>query len=213
MSCTKHLQLNCIAVTETWLPEAFSSESVKIQGYSFQNQPRSSSYSSSNHTLANIQEQQHGGVGMYSLDSLPYEVITVPHLILECLVYNYTTSRILIAVIYRPPSYPMSQFKDNLTKLIDWLDPMSTTVAVIGDFNDNIFKSSSISNFMAGKGYIQHVTQATTEKGTLIDHIYIKTTGYDIETVVSPTYFSDHEGITCSFTSWLLDRDIGLEQL
>ena len=86
VSCTKHLQFNCIAVTVTWLPEAFSSESVKIHGYSFQNQPRTLSYSHSNHTLANIQEQQHGGVGMYSIDSLPNEVIKVPHLSLECLV-------------------------------------------------------------------------------------------------------------------------------
>ena len=206
VSCTKQWQLNCIAVTETWLPEAFSSESVKMHGYSFQNQPRSSSYSSSKHTLANIQQQQHGGVGMYSLDGLPYEVIQVPHLSLECLVYNYTTSRIVIAVIYRPPSYPMSDFKDNLTKLIQWLDPISTTVAVVGDFNDNIYKSSNICNFMADKGYFQHVTKATTEKGTLIDHIYIKTTCYDIQTEVLPTYFSDHEGIVCSFTSRLLDR-------
>ena len=206
VSCTKQLQLNCIAVTETWLPEAFSSDSVKMHGYSFQNQARSSSYSSSKHTLANIQQQQHGGVGMYSLDSLPYEVIQVPHLSLECLVYNYTTSRIVIAVIYRPPSYPMSDFKDNLTKLIQWLDPISTTVAVVGDFNDNIYKSSNICNFMADKGYFQHVTKATTEKGTLIDHIYIKTTCYDIQTEVLPTYFSDHEGIVCSFTSRLLDR-------
>ncbi len=49
-------------------------------------------------------------------------------------------------------------------------------------------------------GFHQHVTQETTEKGTLIDHVYVKTTRFDVECAVMPTYFSDHEGILCSFS-------------
>ena len=39
---------------------------------------------------------------------------------------------------------------------------------------------------MTDKGYIQDVSQPTTGKGTLIDHVYIKTTQYDTQTIVLP---------------------------
>lgn len=106
--CTQHLQPNCIAVTETWLPDNISFETVQMNGYSFQSHPRSLYYSSSNPTLIEIQAQQHCGVGIYTSDNLAHNVVQVPNVNLECLVCNYTTHNILIAVIYRPPSYPMS---------------------------------------------------------------------------------------------------------
>ena len=146
-----------------------------------------------------LQGQQHGGVGLYSADNLAYNIIKVPHVNLECLIYNCVECSILISVIYRPPSYPMSLFKEHLGKLLDWLDPKSNTIAVMGDFNDDILKSSNICRFLTDKGYVQHVTQPTTEKGTLIDHVYVKSTHYEIESVVLPTYFSDHEAVVCSF--------------
>ena len=37
-SCTQHLQLNCIAVTETWLPAA-ATEAVNIEGFTFHSRP------------------------------------------------------------------------------------------------------------------------------------------------------------------------------
>lgn len=43
------------------------------------------------------------------------------------------------------------------------------------------------------------MTQPTTERGTLIDHVYVKTTQYQVQSVVWPAYFSDHEGILCVF--------------
>ena len=71
----------------------------------------------------------------------------------------------------------------------------------MGHFNDDILKSSSMANFMRNKGFVQFVNQPTTISGTLIDHVYVKTTHYFVESLVLPTYFSDHEGIMCTFTS------------
>ena len=205
--CTQHLQLNCIAVTETWLPAGSSLETVRLDGYAFHNHPRSLSYDGSNSLFKEIQDQQHGGVGMYSADNLAYSIIQVPTVNLECLVYHCTTYDISMAVLYRPPTYTMTLFKENLDKVLDWLNHQSTTIAVMGDFNDNILKSSTVCKFMIDKGFIQTVKQATTENGTLIDHVYIKTSQYDVECVVVPTYFSDHEGILCSFTSRRLEHE------
>ncbi|XP_073681626.1 uncharacterized protein [Garra rufa] len=118
----QNLQPNCIAITETWLPDNISFETVKIDGYSFHSHPRSLGYTYSNPTLCAIKDQQHGGVGMYTTDNLAHNVVQVPNVNLECLVCNYTTYNILIAVIYRPPSYPMSLFKENLGKLLDFVE-------------------------------------------------------------------------------------------
>ena len=93
----------------------------------------------------------------------------------------------------------MTLFKEHVAKLIDWLDPKANTIAVMGDFNDDILKSSSISKLLTNKGYVQLVTEATTERGTLIDHVYVKSTDYVVDAVVRPMYFSDHEGIVCCF--------------
>lgn len=200
VSCTQHLQPNCIAVTETWLTAQSSLDSVQIDGYAFHSRPRGLCYSSSNPKLLELQDLEHGGVGLYIVGNLDCSILQAPDLNLECLVCLCSKFNIVMAVIYRPPCYPKSLFKQNLGKLLDWLYLISDTVVVMGDFNENVLKKSSICKFMGQKGCHQHVTQETTEKGTLIDHVYVKTAQYDVECAVMPTYFSDHEGILCSFS-------------
>ncbi|XP_044221305.1 uncharacterized protein LOC122991901 isoform X4 [Thunnus albacares] len=199
VSCTQHLQPHCIAVTETWLTAQTSLNSVQMCGYTFHSRPRSLCYTNSNPKLSELKNLQHGGVGLYCLDNLDYQILQVPNLNLECLVCLCINLNILMAVLYRPPSYPSSLFKHNVEKLLDWLNPISKTIVLMGDFNENILKESSICKFLSLKGFKQHVTQETTEKGTLIDHVYVKTTRYNVECAVMPAYFSDHEGILCSF--------------
>ncbi|XP_055084862.1 LOW QUALITY PROTEIN: uncharacterized protein LOC117386060, partial [Periophthalmus magnuspinnatus] len=197
--CTQHWQPNCIAVVETWLTVNSSFQTSHIEGFNFHSRPRSLSYQQSNHpALTSLLFQRHGGVGIYCEENLNYE-ITVRDFSLECLVNYFAEYKIIVSVIYRPPSYPMSLFKYNLDRLLNWLESHCATVAVTGDFNDDILKSSNLCNFMMEKGYVQYVTSPTTEKGTLIDHLYVKSTEYDIDSVVVPTYFSDHEGIVFSF--------------
>ncbi|XP_061923815.1 uncharacterized protein LOC133663392 isoform X1 [Entelurus aequoreus] len=199
MSCTQHLQPTCIAVTETWLTAQSSTDCVQIQGYTFHSRPRALCYSSNDVKLAEIRDLQHGGVGLYVVDNSDCEILQVPDLNLECLVCLSTKENILMAVIYRPPSYPNLLFKSNLVKLLDWVTPLSNTIVIMGDFNEDILKHSSISKLMGQNGFSQHVTQATTENGTLIDHVYVKTTQYAVDCAVLSTYFSDHEAILCAF--------------
>lgn len=70
----------------------------------------------------------------------------------------------------------------------------------VGDFNNDALKSQSLCSFMADKGYIQLVKEPTTEKGTLIDHVYVKNIeNFSVHTNVVPIYFSTHKGVFCSF--------------
>ena len=47
---------------------------------------------------------------------------------------------------------------------------------------------------MQHHGYKQCVTDATTENGTLIDHVYVRNIESVCATVI-PTYYSYHEGV------------------
>ncbi|XP_029954136.1 uncharacterized protein LOC115393324 isoform X3 [Salarias fasciatus] len=199
VSCTQHLQPTCIAVTETWLTEQSSLDGVQIDGYSFHSRPRALCYSSSHPKLLELQALEHGGVGLYKLADSDCDILQARDLDLECLVCLWNKFNMVMAVIYRPPRYPNSLFKHNLQRLLHWLNPISDTIVVMGDFNENILTGSSISKLMGSKGFDQLVTQASTEKGTLIDHVYVRSRRFDVECAVMPTYFSDHEGILCSF--------------
>uniref|UniRef100_A0A672GIF6 ATP-dependent DNA helicase n=2 Tax=Salarias fasciatus TaxID=181472 RepID=A0A672GIF6_SALFA len=199
VSCTQHLQPTCIAVTETWLTAHSSLDGVQIDGYSFHSRPRALCYSSSHPKLLELQALEHGGVGLYRPADSDCDILQAPDLDLECLVCLWNKFNIVMAVIYRPPRYPNSLFKQNLQRLLRWLNPISDTIVVMGDFNENILTGSSICKLMGSKGFDQLVTQASTEKGTLIDHIYVRSRQFAVECAVMPTYFSDHEGILCSF--------------
>ncbi|KAK7891183.1 hypothetical protein WMY93_023146 [Mugilogobius chulae] len=199
VSCTQSLQPDCIAVTETWLTSDTPLHTVDITGYNFHSQPRSLSYGNSKHpSIMTLKHQQHGGVGMYCAHNTDYHILTGPKCDLECLIYKNVHHHVVVAVLYRPPSYPMSVFKHNLETLVIWLHEQSPSIVVMGDLNEDFLKSSSICNLMSKYGYTQYVTSPTTEKGTLIDHFYGKSEEYDFVLEVVPTYFSDHQGIRCS---------------
>ena len=168
MSCTQHLQPNCIAVTETWLTAQSSLDHVQIDGYVFHNRPGGLCYSSFDPKLLELQGLEHGGVGLYSVGQLECNVLQAPDLNLECLVCLFPKFSLVMALIYRPPCYSKSLFLPNLGMLLDYLNAISDTIVVMGDFNEDLVKKSSISKFMGEKGFRQHVTQETTEKGTCL---------------------------------------------
>ncbi|XP_078790066.1 uncharacterized protein LOC105353590 isoform X2 [Oryzias latipes] len=200
--CTQQLQPNCIAVTETWLTPSSALEAVQMDGFSFHSRPRGLSYSGTNPALVGLKSQQHGGVGIYCTDGGDYQILEKPDLNLECVVYRSLALNLVLAVVYRPPSYPVVLFRSHLQDLVLWLEGQSESVVVMGDFNEDILKSSSIFNLMTDRGFRQHVTSPTTERGeTIIDHVYVKTSKFTVKAVVSQIYFSDHEGILCSFSA------------
>ncbi|XP_078795313.1 uncharacterized protein LOC144988623 isoform X2 [Oryzias latipes] len=200
--CTQQLQPNCIAVTETWLTPSSALEAVQMDGFSFHSRPRGLSYSGTNPALVGLKSQQHGGVGIYCTDGGDYQILDKPNLNLECVVYRSLALNLALAVVYRPPSYPVVLFRSHLQDLVLWLETQSESVVVMGDFNEDILKSSSIFNLMTDRGFRQHVTSPTTERGeTIIDHVYVKTSKFTVKAVVSQIYFSDHEGILCSFSA------------
>ena len=110
----------------------------------------------------------------------------------------------LIATVYRPPSYSLKQFLTNLKSLLDSLEIMDHhPIIVCGDFNENLLSSGThaIFELFESRGYAQLITAATTEKNTLLDHIFISRPQHCVQSGVLRTYHSYHNPVYCVITS------------
>ena len=116
---------------------------------------------------------------------------------LECSYFEIPHVNLIALIVYRPSSYKIDAFRQHLIQLVFDLDKHPGRKFIMGDFNENIFVSSTITKLLEQHGYSQNVRATTTEKGTLIDHVYCKDAG-DITVEVVPTYFCFHEAILIS---------------
>ena len=72
---------------------------------------------------------------------------------------------------------------------------------LMGDFNEDVLGKSDyrIRTLMSSLGYEQLVQSPTTDRGTLIDHIYYnRAREHSVILDVCDTYYSDHDTICCS---------------
>ena len=108
-----------------------------------------------------------------------------------------------ITCVYRPPSGSVQRFIKQTGQLVDEIQQVysSSSFIIAGDFNEDILQGSShISSFFSSIGFEQYTRSATRDSGTLLDHTYIKATGYSIRAFVSDTYYSDHDVVSVNFS-------------
>ena len=105
-----------------------------------------------------------------------------------------------IVVLYRSPNVPLQALTATLSTLLNYVLTANMPTLVLGDFNENILSqpSSSIVSLMSNHGYTQLVTSPTSNKATLIDHVYYNRPDSDTIVEVHDTYYSDHDAVYCS---------------
>ena len=72
---------------------------------------------------------------------------------------------------------------------------------IMGDFNEDLLSKpdSKLVELMAQCGYSQLVHTPTTDKGTIIDHVYCNSPAPECADIhVADVYYSDHDVILCS---------------
>ena len=110
----------------------------------------------------------------------------------------------LIAAIYRPPLYSLKQFLPNLCNLLDSLEILDHhPIIICGDFNEDLMpdnRSKPIFALFQSRGYTQLIRTATTEKNTLLDHIFISRPQHCLHSGVLQTYYSYHNPVYCVLT-------------
>ena len=57
---------------------------------------------------------------------------------------------------------------------------------------------------MSSHGYTQLVMQPTTNRATLIDHVYFSGEYNGVVVQVHDVYYSDHDAVYCSVPVWLM---------
>ncbi|XP_048834537.1 uncharacterized protein LOC125709770 [Brienomyrus brachyistius] len=196
----RYMEADIICLTETWLNSKEVTEDVQLPGFTYHGKPRHLAYDGSDALFAELKKQQHGGVGVYYKEHTNCTVTDVQCVNIECVQFSVGLLRTTVFVIYRPPSYNLAIFQKNLMQLITRLDSVEGGKIIMGDFNENLLAVSTIANFMEEHGYTQLVEEATTRKGTLIDHVYVKDiVTNSISVSVMPTYFSHHECVALHY--------------
>ena len=113
-----------------------------------------------------------------------------------------TDIHVQITLLYRPPSVPTATFVTVLTTIVAQMSLSNLPTIILGDFNEDLYDNthSCILDIMTNNGYTQLVQSSTTDRGTLIDHVYYNRPVLVNDTVVQvhDTYYSDHDTVYCS---------------
>ena len=99
----------------------------------------------------------------------------------------------LVVTLYRRPTPITSRVTDALINLLSFADHY-TNIVFVGDFNENLKSECPhrICTLFQDHGYTQLVSEITTTYGSILDHVYIRST-HSASAKVVPTYYSDHE--------------------
>ena len=146
-----------------------------------------------------------GGVGIYISNSLQAQMLScfqnvtdLEYIVVE-IIHPY---KAVIVTAYRPPQFSVSECIRYLKRLLDHLSEMSCDVIIIsGDLNEDQFsnRNKPLYNLFTEYGYQQLITSSTTEKGTLLDTIFVRDS--DVHKVkatgIIQTYYSYHDAVFC----------------
>ncbi len=107
--------------------------------------------------------------------------------------------------VYRSPTVPIrQQFLNFMSDELIRIGATDITTVVLGDFNILCPPGSQVETLMVSQGYTQLVQSATTDNGTLIDHVYLNRECTNVVMNVRDVYYSDHDAVYCSLPMGLL---------
>ena len=153
-----------------------------------------------------------GGVSLYVHSSLEYTVLSKMSIIteyLECVFIEVNArtmtqnKKIIVGIVYRPPSTNITTFTEHVMNIIDYLKVENKQYYIMGDFNINL---TNYGSHTETQDYIDAIfqhsfiplinkpTRITTTTATVIDNIYsndILGTNYQTHGIIY-TDISDH---------------------
>lgn len=178
---TEMRKAHVICLSETWLNDNNNLDVLSIEGYH----------------LETLNSGKGRGVAMYVQNGINYALQPLGSTECDALaIRTLGTSNLLIVVVYKPVATTTTAFcteLNNITAQTELLDTKYTVI--VGDFNHNLMKQKV---FTPLKQYQQVITEPTTAKGTLLDHIYIKPVPSQYIASVLTTYYSYHDPVSIS---------------
>jgi hypothetical protein len=161
--------------------------------------------------------QQGGGVGIYVISSLTFEIHTAPFLdrIFECIAVKISSDSnkpVIISSLYKPPNHPTLLGSEATNLFLEYLSNYletfhnSNDVYIFGDTNFDMLELNSnptiveLLNILTSFGFLQTImkpTRISTTCAKIIDHVYTNSTNQNLSSYLLCTDLSDHLPILC----------------
>ncbi|XP_062580136.1 uncharacterized protein LOC134242119 [Saccostrea cucullata] len=184
-----------ICLTETWLRSEQITACFDIEDYSFHHKAREDLYDNTNDQTQKHRLARGGGVALYIKNSKVEKIVSsLPVKNVEGIAVRLVEDAVLIITIYRPNTLSVPQFIDRLQNIIEYYRKNNEHLIFHGDFNEDAKSGGPIQTFMSSLGFRQVVNFCTTEKGTILDHVYVSGP-IQIEVCRLPTYYSYHDAV------------------
>ena len=108
--------------------------------------------------------------------------------------------RLQITLVYRSPSVSTDNVLSLMSGILSQITVRDIPSSVLGDFNEDLLTipDSRLLHLMSHYGFSQLVQTPTTDRGTLVDHVYYNRPSNHIRVQVQDTYYSDHDTVYCS---------------
>ena len=201
ISDNRMLNANIICLTETWLKNIYDQRNeinLQIDTFDFIHKCRSDCYESEK--FNDLKNSNGGGVACYNKIQNEFRIINLSIHDLEYISFEISKTNIIVVLIYRPVQYNITDFKRKMQELLQKLSNFyNKNILIIGDFNSDAKNiENTFVKLMKNNKYEQYVLNATTEKDTIIDHVYGKLLPdciYCLKVDIIPIYYSYHEAI------------------
>ncbi|KAK0151948.1 ATP-dependent DNA helicase PIF1 [Merluccius polli] len=191
-----------LCLTETHLSGSSVSSVFQLEGYDMFARSRQVSYN----TCVDMAKKDGGGVAVYCRSDVQAEprryMQDVTDLEFVSVIIEAPV-KVLLVTVYKPPNFSLGKFLPNMKSLLDSLELINHgPIVVCGDLNEDLLSKGkkSIRDLFQSRGYTQLITVSTTEKNTLIDHIYISHPDKCLHSGVLETYYSYHSPVYCTLT-------------
>jgi hypothetical protein len=200
----RFLKADFIALTETWLKVGENVTDLEMDAFEFHHLTRKQCYDENLAKFASLHSAKGGGVGLY-IKRIQQNVVVTSHCQknFEGLVVKQFD--ILMIVVYRPSVLSVQYFLDSLWSVVHGYMESFSNCVIMGDFNEDVKRGGPIQLFLESKGFKQIVNFNTTERGTILDHVYV---GEHVNAVARkmPVYFSYHEAVETILESNILTK-------
>ena len=189
------LSVDVLCFCETWLSPAQSSPVIKADHVTLR---------------CDRPQRDHKGGAMLSLPSSmqPCRTATFASNGIESVVTSVQVQGQLlqVAVVYRSPCVSLQLLVQYMSTLLEYVSTVNIATVIVGDFNEDAMhkNGSQIEQFMSSHGYTQLKMQPTTDRATLIDHVYFSGQCNGMVVQVRDVYYSDHDAVYCSVPVWLM---------
>ena len=147
-------------------------------------------------------DNRSGGIAVFTRSNLNFSNLDITFISAEVLILHCKGLNLTLFSIYRSHDFTIDYFNSELKNVLSLLK--LPNIILMGDINVNILNSDSnimeYLNILSQFGFFSHLNQPTRSvlsSSTCIDHVFVKTNKFAIQTAIFLTDLSDHFPTIC----------------